>query len=265
MAVHDTDAQRLALAQAAGLTMATDLGAALAQADGAMSSLPHDAALQSAAAVVAQHLPQGGFYLDTSTVSVAASAAVAKLFAPTGCDYLRVTVSGNNHMAEAGQLTLMASGPEAVWQRVAPLLKPWGSVQFYLGEGEQARLMKLVINLMIGQTSAMLAEALSLGSKGGLAWTDLWQVIGASAVASPIVKAKAVQLSQRDFTPTFTVPQMLKDIDLILAEGNALQVPLLQTAMTRQMMQSALAQGWAEQDYAAIIKVVEQSAGIHQE
>ena len=265
VAVHDTDAQRLALAQAAGLTMATELGAALAQADGAMSSLPHDAALQSAAAVVAQHLPRGSFYLDTSTVSVAASAAVAKLFAPTGRDYLRVTVSGNNHMAEAGQLTLMASGPQAVWQRLAPLLKPWGSVQFYLGEGEQARLMKLVINLMIGQTSAMLAEALSLGSKGGLAWTDLWQVIGASAVASPIVKAKSVQLSQRDFTPTFTVPQMLKDIDLILAEGDALQVPLLQTAMTRQMMQSALAQGWAEQDYAAIIKVVEQSAGIHQE
>ena len=263
--VHDTDPLRLDLARAAGLGVAQDVAAAMAQADGVMSSLPHDAALKSVGAWVAQHLPRGRFYLDTSTVSVAASAAVAKLFAPTGRDYLRVTVSGNNHMAEAGQLTLMASGPEAVWQRVAPLLKPWGSVQFYLGEGEQARLMKLVINLMIGQTSAMLAEALSLGSKGGLAWTDLWQVIGASAVASPIVKAKAVQLSQRDFTPTFTVPQMLKDIDLILAEGNALQVPLLQTAMTRQMMQSALAQGWAEQDYAAIIKVVEQSAGIHQE
>ncbi len=263
--VHDTDPQRLALAQAAGLGVALDVAAAMAQADGVMSSLPHDAALKSVGASVAQHLSRGSFYLDTSTVSVAASAAVASLFAPTGCDYLRVTVSGNNHMAEAGQLTLMASGPAPAWQRVAPALKGWGTVQFYLGEGEQARLMKLVINLMIGQTSAMLAEALSLGSKGGLAWTDLWQVIGASAVASPIVKAKSVQLSQRDFTPTFTVPQMLKDIDLILAEGDALQVPLMQTAMTRQMMQSALAQGWAEQDYAAIIKVVEQSAGIHQE
>ena len=263
--VHDTDPQRLALAQAAGLGVALDVAAAMAQADGVMSSLPHDAALKSVGASVAQHLSRGSFYLDTSTVSVAASAAVASLFAPTGCDYLRVTVSGNNHMAEAGQLTLMASGPAPAWQRVAPALKGWGTVQFYLGEGEQARLMKLVINVMIGQTSAMLAEALSLGSKGGLAWTDLWQVIGASAVASPIVKAKSVQLSQRDFTPTFTVPQMLKDIDLILAEGDALQVPLMQTAMTRQMMQSALAQGWAEQDYAAIIKVVEQSAGIHQE
>jgi 3-hydroxyisobutyrate dehydrogenase len=263
--VHDTDPQRLALAQAAGLGVAVDVATAMAQADGVMSSLPHDAALQEVGAWVAQHLPAAGFYLDTSTVSVAASAEVANRFASTGRDYLRVTVSGNNHMAEAGQLTLMASGPEPAWRRVAPALQGWGRVQFYLGEGEQARLMKLVINLMIGQTSAMLAEALSLGSKGGLAWTDLWQVIGASAVASPIVKAKAVQLSQRDFTPTFTVPQMLKDIDLILAEGNALQVPLLQTAMTRQMMQSALAQGWAEQDYAAIIKVVEQSAGIHQE
>jgi 3-hydroxyisobutyrate dehydrogenase len=263
--VHDTDPQRLALAQAAGLGVALDVAAAMAQADGVMSSLPHDAALKSVGAWVAQHLTPGGFYLDTSTVSVAASAEVANRFASTGRDYLRVTVSGNNHMAEAGQLTLMASGPEPAWRRVAPALQGWGRVHFYLGEGEQARLMKLVINLMIGQTSAMLAEALSLGSKGGLAWTDLWQVIGASAVASPIVKAKSVQLSQRDFTPTFTVPQMLKDIDLILAEGNALQVPLLQTAMTRQMMQSALAQGWAEQDYAAIIKVVEQSAGIHQE
>ena len=263
--VHDTDPQRLALAQAAGLGVALDVAAAMAQADGVMSSLPHDAALKSVGAWVAQHLTPGGFYLDTSTVSVAASAAVANLFVPTGCDYLRVTVSGNNHMAEAGQLTLMASGPAPAWQRVAPALKSWGTVQFYLGEGEQARLMKLVINLMIGQTSAMLAEALSLGSKGGLAWTNLWQVIGASAVASPIVKAKSVQLSQRDFTPTFTVPQMLKDIDLILAEGDALQVPLMQTAMTRQTMQSALAQGWAEQDYAAIIKVVEQSAGIHPE
>ena len=263
--VHDTDPLRLDLARAAGLGVAQDVAAAMAQADGVMSSLPHDAALKSVGGWVAQHLQPGGFYLDTSTVSVAASAAVASLFEPTRCDYLRVTVSGNNHMAEAGQLTLMASGPASAWQRVAPMLKGWGTVQLYLGEGEQARLMKLVINLMIGQTSAMLAEALSLGSKGGLAWADLWQVIGASAVASPIVKAKSVQLSQRDFTPTFTVPQMLKDIDLILAEGDALQVPLLQTAMTRQMMQSALAQGWAEQDYAAIIKVVEQSAGIHQE
>ena len=112
------------------------------------------------------------------------------------------------------------------------------------------------------QTSAMLAEALSLGQKGGLDWQDMWRVIGASAVASPIVKAKGVQLSQHDYTPTFTVGQMNKDIDLILAEGARLQVPLTQTAATRQLMAAAQAQGDGGLDYAAIIRVLQRASGL---
>src|SRR3546814_6076699 len=119
--------------------------------------------------------------------------------------------------------------------------------------------MKLVINLMIAQTSAMLAEALTLGQKGGLAWEDMWQVIGASAVASPIVKAKGVQLSQRDYTPTFTVGQMNKDIDLILSEGARLQVQLTQVDITRQLMAAEQAHGDAALDYATIIRSVQRS------
>jgi 3-hydroxyisobutyrate dehydrogenase len=180
-----------------------------------------------------------------------------------GVDYLRTTVSGNNHMAEAAQLTVMASGPRAAYDALSPVLKLLGPNQFYLGAGEQARLMKLVVNLMIAQTSAMLSEGLALGRKGGLEWQDMWRVLCASAVASPILKAKAVQLSQRDFSPTFTVEQMVKDLTLILAAGQAVHTPLPQTAMTLQLMQAAMAQGDAGDDYAAIIKTVERSAGLH--
>jgi 3-hydroxyisobutyrate dehydrogenase len=176
--------------------------------------------------------------------------------------HLRCTVSGNNHMAEAAQLTVMASGPKALHERLLPLLRCWGPNHFWLGEAEQARLMKLVVNLMIAQTSAMLAEALSLGQKGGLAWDDMWSVIGASAVASPIVKAKSVQLGKHDYTPTFTVGQMNKDIDLILGEAARLQVPLTQTAATRQLMAAAQAQGDGDLDYAAIIRVLQRASGL---
>jgi 3-hydroxyisobutyrate dehydrogenase len=71
-----------------------------------------------------------------------------------------------------------------------------------------------------------------------------------------------VQLSQRDFTPTFTVEQMIKDLDLILGAAEAVHAPLMQTAMTRQLMHAAVAQGDALDDYAAIIKAVERSAGL---
>jgi 3-hydroxyisobutyrate dehydrogenase-like beta-hydroxyacid dehydrogenase len=260
--VSDPDAQRLALASALGLTKAADANQAIAKAEVVFSSLPHDAALRSVAAQVAASARPGLIYIDTSTVSQQASAEAAQALLVAGVPYLRSTVSGNNKMAEAAQLTVMASGPRAAYDVVLPLLLSFGPNQFYLGEAEQARLMKLVVNLMIAQTSAMLSEALTLGRKGGLDWQDMWQVLAASAVGSPIVKAKAAQLSQRDFTPTFTVLQMIKDLDLILGAAEASHVPLPQTALTHQLMHAAVAQGDAGDDYAAIIKAVERSAGL---
>ena len=261
ISVSDTDPQRLALATAKGLTLAAD-ATAMSTADIIFSSLPHDVALIAVAAQVAVTARKGATFVDTSTVSQLASRQVAGLLQESGIAYLRTTVSGNNHMAEQALLTVMASGPRASYETVLPLLKLLGPHQFFLGTGEEARLMKLVVNLMIAQTSAMLSEGLALGRKGGLDWQDMWQVLCASAVASPILKAKSVQLAKRDFTPTFTVEQMVKDLTLILAAGQAVHVPLPQTAMTLQLMHSAMAQGDAGDDYAAIIKTVERSAGL---
>jgi 3-hydroxyisobutyrate dehydrogenase len=260
--VSDPGEDRLPLARSQGLQIADDASAAMARADVIFSSLPHDAALRQVASQVAQSARRGAIYIDTSTVSQQVSAEVAQLLSDADVLYLRTTVSGNNKMAEAAQLTVMASGPRAAFDTVLPLLKLLGPHQFYLGGAEEARLMKLVVNLMIAQTSAMLSEALTLGRKGGLAWDDMWQVLGASAVASPIVKAKAVQLSARDFTPTFTVAQMIKDLELILDAGRAVHAPLAQTAMTHQLMQATMAQGDGQDDYAAIIRTVERSAGL---
>lgn len=262
LTVSDPCAERRELAQTQGLQVVGDAAQAMAAARIVLSSLPHDAALRSVAAQLANSAQPGAVYVDTSTVSPQVSAEVAQLLAQHGIVYVRVAVSGNNKMAEAAQLTVLASGPRAAYEQVLPLLQTFGPHQFYLGEAEQARLMKLVVNLMIAQTSAMLAEALTLGRKGGLDWQAMWQVLGASAVASPILKAKSVQLSQRDFTPTFTVEQMIKDLDLILGAGEAHHVPLLQTAMTQRLMHAAVAQGHALDDYAAILRVVEQGAGL---
>jgi 3-hydroxyisobutyrate dehydrogenase-like beta-hydroxyacid dehydrogenase len=261
--VSDLNPERLKLAHGQGLAVAIELEPALAVAEVVFSSLPDDAALLEVSAQVSSSARRGAIYVDTSTVSLPASGEAALRCDAAGTLYVRSTVSGNNKMAEAAQLTVMASGPRAAYDSVLPLLRLLGPNQFYLGNAEQARLMKLVVNLMIAQTSAMLSEALTLGRSGGLNWRDMWQVLCASAVGSPIVKAKSVQLMERDFTPTFTVEQMIKDLRLILDAGVANHVPLTQTALTHQLMHAAVAQGDAMDDYAAIIKAVERSAGLY--
>lgn len=259
---HDMDASRMQEGQRAGLNLAGSPDLALERADMVVSSLPNDLALLEVAAWLGQNGRTGQAWVDTSTVSLDGSRRAALAVEPTGMAYLRVTISGNNHMAEAAQVTVLASGPQALYERVKPLLECWGPQQFYLGGEEQARMMKLVLNLMIAQTSAMLGEALNLGQRGGLSWRAMWEVIAASAVGSPIVKAKSAQLSTHDYSPTFTVHQMLKDVNLMLQAGAELHVPLPQLSLTQQQMQQAIAQGDGELDYAAIIRVMTRACGL---
>lgn len=263
--VHDAGSAQRDAAQADGFTVAACAAAAVARAEVIVSSLPHDAALLAVAAEVAPAAAPGAVYVDTSTVSLGASREAAALCERHGLAHVRATVSGNNKMAAAAQLTVLASGPRGAYERVLPLLSLLGPSQVYLGAAEEARLMKLVVNLLVGGYSALLGEALTLGEKGGLDWAQMWDVICASAAGAPIIKAKAADLRARDYTPTFNGHQMMKDVNLMLEAGAQLEVPLVITAYMGQLLRAAIAQGDGALDYASMIRATERAAGLKPE
>jgi 3-hydroxyisobutyrate dehydrogenase len=235
-------------------------------ADWVFTSMPNDEAFLSIAKYISENVSTKAVYVDTSTISISASSTAASWLLDKKIPYLRVAVSGNNHMAAAAQLTVLSSGPKEIYDQALPMLSSWGNKVFYLGEEEQARLMKLVVNLLIAQTSAMLAEGLTLGRLGNLQWEDMWEVLTNSAPGSTIMKAKMNQLGKpmgnRDFSPTFTVEQMIKDLSLITDAAKKLGAPLAQTQTTLDWMHQAVAEGDGQLDYAAIIRVLERKAGL---
>lgn len=254
VAVFDPLPERRALAAARGLTVLDALAPALATARRIVSSLPDDRALLDVAATLAAHAPPGAIWADTSTVSPEASQQAATLCSARGLRCLRTPVSGNNVMAERAALTVFASGDASAWAEMEPLLACWGPQRFYLGDGEQARVAKLAVNLLIVGTSTMLAEAVALGERGGLEWNALWQLIEASAAASPILKAKAPSLRAHDYTPTFTVEQMRKDVALIRGAAHALGVATPVADVASAALDRASAAGEGHDDYAVVIR-----------
>jgi len=164
-----------------------------------------------------------------------------------------------------GDVTVMVSGAQSAWETVRPVLAAFSKAQIYLGEGESARYMKLVINALVVNTAQALAEALALGRKAGLSWDVMLDTIAASTIASPWLKLKTGLLKQRDFTPTMTTRLILKDLDLMLAAARAHDVPLPLIALTRQLMQAAIGAGYADEDYMAIVKLAAQQAGLSNE
>lgn len=252
--VFDPSPERRALAAAKGLAVLPALAPALAGTTHVVSSLPDDNALVQVAAELAAHAPAGTTWIDTSTVSPEASRAAAERATARGLACLRAPVSGNSTMAERAALTVFVSGPRAAYEACEPLLACWGPQRFWLGEGEQARVAKLAVNLLIVGTSTMLAEALALGESGGLEWQALWNVVEASAAASPIVRAKAPALRAHDYTPTFTVTQMQKDVALIRAAAAALGVATPVADVAASALDCAAAAGSSDADYAVVIR-----------
>jgi 3-hydroxyisobutyrate dehydrogenase-like beta-hydroxyacid dehydrogenase len=176
--------------------------------------------------------------------------------------YLRAPLSGSTATAEAAKLTVLASGDEAAYRRVEPLLSTFSTRQFFLGPGEEARYLKLAINMLVGATSALLAEALTFGQKGSLSVDQMLEVICESAVSSPLIAYKRAMLSQRDFSPAFTVEQMIKDFDLVIDTARDEHVPVFLVSLIRQQYEAARGQGRGQKDFFVLLEQYEAMSGM---
>ena len=257
--VIDPDPEAVAIATGKGATAGASFDA-LVEKDIVFSTLPNDQALISVVQGASDNeglanvLAKGAIFVDMSTVSPEVSAKVSEILAKAGILYLRAPLSGSTAMAANATLTILASGDGEAWQTVLPYLEMMSSRQFFLGDADEARYMKLVINTLVGGTSALLAEALSLGASGGLSRASMMEVIGESAVASPLLKYKTATVVADDFTPAFTVEQMIKDFTLISDAARAGGVPLLTTGLILEQYRIAANSGLKDADFFALVK-----------
>lgn len=201
-------------------------------------------------------------FVEMSTVSPQLSEKVARDLALKGVGYLRCPVSGSTALARNGTLTALASGDAAAWDAASDLIDLLAARKFYLGPGEEARFMKLVLNTMVGATAAILAEALLLGEKGGLQPAQMMDVIAESAVGSPLIKYKKDMIARMDFAPAFSVLQMMKDFKLITDAGRDQQIPLPTADLILQQYVSAANAGYGEQDFFSLFDWMHHGGGL---
>ena len=201
-------------------------------------------------------------YIDMSTVSPTTSARIGAAAEEKDIQYLRAPVSGSTESAVNAALTIFVSGSEDAFNQCRGIFEKLGHNVFHVGSGDQARYLKLLVNMMVGITSAMTAEALVFGERGGIGWEQMIDMINSSVVASPLIGFKIQLLKKRDFAPAFTATQMSKDFDLALDTGRSMNVPMPLTALVRQLYGAMQATGKGELDYFGLLAQMEEMAGI---
>jgi 3-hydroxyisobutyrate dehydrogenase-like beta-hydroxyacid dehydrogenase len=263
---HDSNPAALSAAVSGGAEARGSAAAVAEEAEFVLVSLPTPAVVKAVA------LGPGGLaegralrvYVDLSTTGARAAKEVADGLAPRGVVALDAPVSGGMAGAEAGTLSVMASGDREAFERVRPVLEVIGSNTVYVGEGVgQGQTLKLVNNLLAATTWAAGCEALAMAAKAGLDPELTVRVLNASSGRSfPTERFAAGPVLSRRFDFGFRMELMAKDMRLALEEAEALGVVMPTCGAARVLYGLALAQRAPDADVTELVRVTEAWAGV---
>lgn len=259
LTVFDRTSSQCAPLVEAGARAGASASDVAAQADVVFSTIFNDEGLRdvvTGADGVLAAASRPGIHVDMSTVSPEASAAVARAFEREGIQYLRAPVSGTVSLAASAQLGCYVSGPRSAFEAVQPVLACLSARQAYVGEQDEARIVKLMINLMVFMSTAAIGEAMAFGSRAGLDRALMIDAINDSIVGCSHFRTKAQKLKQREYSAAGSIGLVAKDLDLALSVARRHDTALPMSALVRQYLAILQGRGLSHLDVTALADVL---------
>lgn len=209
-------------------------------------------------------LGPGKIVIDMSTVSPAASRALAERVRAAGGDMVDSPVSGSVITLEQGKLTMMVGGRAETFAKVQPLLLDIGQKATHVGDNGLAVSMKIAVNLNLTVQMLAFSEAVLLAEKAGIPRKTAVEVLTNSVVGSPMVQYRGPMILDMPDEAWFDFKMMQKDVSLALELGRSVKVPLPTTAVSNEYLTAGRAMGLEKKDFAAVFQVLARMSGVNE-
>ncbi|MEX3854077.1 NAD(P)-dependent oxidoreductase [Paraburkholderia sp. BR10923] len=232
--------------------------------DAVFSMLADDAALREViTASLLEHAPRGLIHANMATISVALAEELATAHASRGVHYVAAPVLGRPDVAAAGKLTIVAGGPAESIDRIQPIFDVLGQKTWRIGSlPQQANVMKLGANFMLGAAIESLGEAAALVTGHGVGMQDFLDVITSGLFPGPVYSGYGKLIAEQRFEPALFKARLgLKDVRLALAAADAVTTPMPVASVVRDSLIEAIAHGDGEKDFAVLGQVAARRAG----
>lgn len=262
---YDSRPEQLDPLRARGLEPAASIADAAAGAGAVFTILPSLEAVEAViggAGGLIETAPRSATLVQMSTVSSELTRRLGQAAAASGLGFLDTPISGTSAMVARGDCTILVGGDPERLERCRAVFAAIGQKTIHVGPVGSASLAKLATNLLVGLNTAALAEAMVLGTKGGLSAATLLEIFRESAATSKMVEIRGPLMVDHRFEPQMKLELFLKDFRLMLEEGQRLGVPLPLTSLTQQLCTATCAAGRGMEDLAAIITTLERMAAM---
>lgn len=206
--------------------------------------------------------PARAVLLQMSTIGPDLARRLGDAAQARGRRFLDTPISGTSSAVMRGEGTIFVGGDPAVAEVCRPAFDAIAARTVHVGPVGAASVTKLAANMVGGIGAIVIAEALVLGAKAGVAPATLLDALRASPVATRTMDTRGVQMVNHHFPPYIRLDLFLKDFRLMLEEGARLGVPLPLTSVAHQLCTAASAAGHGAEDLAAVITTLESLAGL---
>lgn len=209
-------------------------------------------------------LRQGATHVSSSTIGAALSQRLTAAHTAAGQQFITATVLGRPEAAAAGKLFVLAAGPVGAVEPLMPLLDALGQRTFRVSDvAAVGNVVKLSANFLLANVIESLGEAVALVSKAGVDRRDYIDIITSTLFSAPAYQTYGGLIAREEFEPAgFAARLGIKDIRLVLAAAEELQVPLPIASLLRDRFLTLLAAGGGDLDWSAISTLAQRDAGL---
>lgn len=195
--------------------------------------------------------------IDMSTIGVQAAKEIAKALEKHDIDFLDAPVTGGVMGATNGKLTIFVGGKKEVFEKAKPVLEAMGTNIHYMGPTGTGQAIKLVNNLLVGETITVLSESMILADKLGLPRKQVADILSEVPAVSLFMKMRMPNLVSQKHPVSFSVANLKKDLGLALEEvkKDKKKLPLLNT--TFKLYKKSVQKGYSDEDISAVVKALE--------
>ena len=196
----------------------------------------------------------GATVIDMSSISPIATERLAKLVADKGGAMLDAPVSGGEIGAINASLSIMVGGDEATFHRMKPILDVMGNAErvVYIGRSGAGQICKICNQVAIGGALAGVSEAFALARKTGVDAARVRQALLGGFAASRVLEVHGERMLVDNYKPGFRARLYQKDLRLANEAAAVNGVSMPATAVVAQLLNSLIATGGADLDYAAL-------------
>lgn len=206
---------------------------------------------------------EGLIFIDNSTIKPETARHIAAELEKAGVAALDAPVSGGDVGARNGTLTIMVGGPQAAFDKAAPLFEAMGKAWVLVGDSGAGQIAKVCNQIIVGAQMTGLAEALITAQKAGVDPVRVVDAIKGGAAQMWALDNKPPRLFAGQREPGFKAYMQHKDLGIVMDTARTYGVPAPLSALVLQLYAAMLEQGNRELDNSAIISVYESLAGIH--